>query len=677
MVKKLQKFLMMLFLPLLLLGLPSKSYAAACNWKSNNPTVLTWDSCKNTSGYAVLNGYVYFNSNSQSCFKYTWKINGTAVATGRTLYKKITQNGTYNICLTVVDTCNKCDTTFCATKNISCFGSTCNWKNRNPSFYVWDSCKNNSSANLNGEINFNFNQAGCLKYAWTVNGAAAGNSRVMHKAIYQNGTYAVCVKITDTCNKCDTSICISKTISCFSTSCNWKNRNPYMFAWDSCKNNSSANVNGYIAFNYSQSGCFKYAWTVNGAAAGDGNIMHKAITQNGTYNICVKVTDTCNKCDTTFCSSKTISCFSNTCAWYKRQIYFSAWDSCNGKKYKYSLNGYFGPQNNCYKYQWTLNGVNISDSRMLNVPISKNGTYALCLKVKDTCDRCDTTFCRSFTISCIPTCNWKNRNPYTYSWDTCKGNGQRNSVNAYISFNYSGKTCFKYTWSVNNIVINNAKSNILSYPIFKNGTYVMCVKVTDTCNNCDTSFCMYKTISCFKPCIWKNRIYTINFFDSCNGSRYANSANGYVVMNQNMNNTCLKYRWKVDNNIVSNTYYFHAPITQNGNHTYCLTIIDTCNNCDTSICQTRYYHCNNLSISSQTLNESLQVYPVPTKDVLTIQSEFDMREVSIFNISGVCLWKGELKQGENLIRLTDWPSGMYIMSAKTDNGVVTKRIFKE
>lgn len=364
--------------------------------------------------------------------------------------------------------------------------------------------------------------------------------------------------------------------------CNWKNRNPYMFTWDSCKNNSSANVNGYISFQYNTS-CFKYSWTVNGTSAGTGNIMHKTINQNGTYNICVKVTDTCNNCDTTFCSTKTITCFGNSC-------------------------------------------------------------------------------------------NWKNRNPYMFAWDSCKNNSSAN-VNGYISFQYN-TSCFKYNWTVNGVAAGT--SYIMHKNITQNGTYNICVKVTDTCNKCDTTFCATKTISCFgNICIWKNKIAAINFYDSCNGIRYRNSTTGYIAMNQNSNNSCLKFTWKVDSQIVSNTYYFTAPIIRNGYHTYCVIITDTCNNCDTAICQSRYYNCNNLKVNSEFLSETIFVYPLPAKQYLSIYSGFESSKAVIYTINGISIWEGTINEGENIIKTENWPSGMYILNMQTTDGIVTKKILKE
>jgi hypothetical protein len=148
-------------------------------------------------------------------------------------------------------------------------------------------------------------------------------------------------------------------------------------------------------------------------------------------------------------------------------------------------------------------------------------------------------------------------------------------------------------------------------------------------------------------------------------------------MNQNSNNSCLKFMWKIDSQLVSNTYYFHAPITRNGYHTYCLKITDTCNKCDTVICQTRNYYCNNLGINTETFNNNVQIYPTPAKQLLTISSTITIASAEILNISGQCLWKGVLTTGDTILDIAAWPAGMYIITLRTDEGIITKKLLKE
>jgi len=636
-----------------------------CNWKNRNAYYFTWDTCGLKTQYGSVNGYINFQNTNTSCFKYAWSVNNVAVKGNNNVMNwPIHQNGTYVIKCTVIDTCNNCDTTYTGTKTIGCF-NTCKWYNKQISFAGWDSCNGKKFKNsINGYVYIG--TQGCYKYNWLVNGVSISDSRSLNYQVTKNGTYTMCMRIIDTCGFCDTTLCRNFTVNCIPT-CNWKARYPTLYTADSCNSNTKkASVFGYISFNSSRT-CFKYQWTVNGVNAGNNYYMSYPVSLNGSYAVCVKVTDTCNKCDTTFCSTKTITCLPG-CSWSKRNMYFSAWDSCTGKKIKYSVNGYIGPYNGCYKYNWLVNGVKVSDSRFLNYQIKQNGTYTLCMKVVDTCDKCDTTYCKTFNFTCIPGCNWKNRKPYTFSWDTCQGYGLINSVNGYISFQ-ANSSCYKYNWTVNGK--NAGNSYWVNYPITQNGTYYLCVKVTDTCNRCDTTFCMSKTISCFKNCNWSNKITAKNYIDSCNGRRYKMSLNGYVAINQNYLNCC-KFLWTVDGKTVSNTYYFHAPVSKNGYYDVCVKITDTCNKCDTTICETRQMNCNNSSIES-IQSKAWHVYPNPVQTILNLATESNIGCVKIFNCNGQLIHDATYNDVSTQIDVSTWPAGIYLLR-REDTGQVFKFI---
>ena len=131
------------------------------------------------------------------------------------------QNGTYNICVTVIDTCNHCDTTFCGTKTISCItGPACNWKNRGTQSYFGDSCIGNTSCDIYGSVYFtavNPPYPACYKYKWKVNGAVVATTHSMIYNATQNGTYTLCVTVSDTCDNCDTTLCATRTVNCITT----------------------------------------------------------------------------------------------------------------------------------------------------------------------------------------------------------------------------------------------------------------------------------------------------------------------------------------------------------------------------------------------------------------------------------------------------------------------------
>ena len=185
--------------------------------------------------------------------------------------------------------------------------STCNWQARKPYFMGWDSCAKNQT--LYGYIYFaNFTNAGCLKYTWSVNGAKVATTRPMNYKMTSNGTYVMTLKVTDTCNQCDTTFSKTFNITCFNSTCNWQARKPYFMGWDSCAKNQT--LYGYFYFaNFTNAGCLKYTWYVNGAKVATTRPMNYKMTSNGTYVMTLKVTDTCNQCDTTFSKTFNITCF--------------------------------------------------------------------------------------------------------------------------------------------------------------------------------------------------------------------------------------------------------------------------------------------------------------------------------------------------------------------------------
>ncbi|MDI1234771.1 MAG: T9SS type A sorting domain-containing protein [bacterium] len=542
--------------------------------------------------------------------------------------------------------------------------TNCNWKASISNFYTWDTCQGNSGINsVNAYIAIKGKT--CLKYSWSINGSAINSSSfIIHKRITTNGNYSLCVKITDTCNNCDTTLCYSRSITCFNT-CNWKSKSPSLNNFDTCQGNGGYNsINAYFGINSRT--CLKYVWSINGVTQKTKNYyINYPITQNGKYDLCVKVIDTCNFCDTTFCSTRNITCFS-ICNWKSKSPSITSFDTCKGNGARNSMNAYLGISNrSCLKYQWSVNGITQSTKNYyINYPISKNGIYALCVKVTDTCNHCDTTICTTRTFTCYSACNWKS-NAYFYSWDTCKGTGGVNSVNAYISI--KNGTCNKYNWTINGI--DAGHGNILHHAITQNGTYNICVKVTDTCKNCDTTYCSIRNITCFSGCDFKARAPYFNVWDSCVGHK--SSINGYINF---YNRNCMKFDWTLDSQAIGNgSRLVSVPIYKNGSYLLCVKATDTCNHCDTTICVSHIINCNGLGIESNKTLSHIQLYPNPANNLITIQIEKNTlndtpNSYFIYDIIGNLISEGFLNEGNSTLFTNEWPNGLYLVKVGTVHG---------
>ena len=487
--------------------------AQKCNWSSKNATFYIIDSCSNSPSKPNFLNYLYFQSNTSKCLKYTWKVNGSTVYTGSNPYSSYfpTQNGTYNVTVNVRDTCLNCDTTYSKSVTITCAGNKCAWYKRNMYFNAWDSCNGRKYKNsINGYIG---PFAGCYKYSWTVNGNKVSDSRFLNFQITQNGTYNLCMKVTDTCDKCDTTFCRSFTITCVSSNgCYMPNQRPgYKLNCDTIIF-ESGNIDTcvtYLTRRYTPS-------TGKVDTISNKRVFSYIFKDTGLYYFITTYHNKCKNCDTAIYTRLHVTCKTGTsnCRWANssRQIYFSAWDSCAGKgKNKVSINGYIGPFNGCYKYRWKVNGSIVSDSRFLNYGITKNGTYNLCMTILDTCSKCDTTYCKSFNINCISSCNWKSRITANNYYDSCNGVGYANSLNGYVAMNQSYKTsCYTYRWTVNGAYVSN--KYYFHTPIYLNGAYNVCVKITDTCTKCDTTICSRRVVNCNNLGLKNNSLNVVKIY---------------------------------------------------------------------------------------------------------------------------------------------------------------------
>ncbi len=278
--------------------------------------------------------------------------------------------------------------------------------------------------------------------------------------------------------------------------CNWKSRNASTMFWDSCKTGKGNRLALNGSINFSSSACLKYEWSVNGNSAGTGMVMNYPVLSNGTYSICVKVRDTCNNCDTTYCTSRDFTCAPKTfCNFKSRTPFTFFWDSCNGKKSKYLLNAYISFHSfYCLGYEWSVNGKYAGKGFNISYPVSKNGTYRVCVRVKDTCSNCDTTICQDWTFYCSgASCNWKSRKPVFKAGDTCTAS----NYNVKGSLDLAGnKNCYTYRWTVAGS--DGGLTNTMTYSL-ADGNWNICLKVQDTCGSCDTTFCKYIKVDCNGP----------------------------------------------------------------------------------------------------------------------------------------------------------------------------------
>ena len=83
----------------------------------------------------------------------------------------------------------------------------------------------------------------------------------------------------------------------------------------------------------------------------------------------------------------------------------------------------------------------------------------------------------------------------------------------------------------------------------------------------------------------------------------------------------------------------------------------------------------NVSIAENEITS--EIYPNPVDDKLYINSKDNIEEIEIYNLLGVKLYSEVISQGnENMIDMSDFESGLYLVKIKTDKGTETLKINK-
>ncbi len=379
--------------------------------------------------------------------------------------------------------------------------------------------------------------------------------------------------------------------------CNWKARNPVLSAWDSCYS-SSNQIIAVITFNGFTSGQYPCEWKVNGVITGNNApILQHNVSSNNIYSICVKVRDTINNCDTTFCLNTVVDCIQCN-NWKSKISRFYVNDTCDqypGKLYNRIdgvirwINMSDKSYNQLYKYKWTINSKPLTSAQGSHITLP-NGNYTICLTIRDTINNCDTTLCKSVTVNCQPCVSWSKRIQSLRIFDTCSQYDKMLKGEVKLE-NYSN-VIFK--WSIPNFNSKLYQDNVKNYTYYpgSNGTYTVCLKMTDTMKNCDTTICKTINFQCLNACNWWDQKMFLFIRDSCKGQRQnTNMLHGNLYINNN-NVSQYRYLWKLNGvTMPEKSGTFKFPLTQNGTYTVCVEVHDTFNNCDTILCQKYSINC--------------------------------------------------------------------------------------
>jgi len=160
----------------------------------------------------------------------------------------------------------------------------------------------------------------------------------------------------------------------------------------------------------------------------------------------------------------------------------------------------------------------------------------------------------------------------------------------------------------------------------------------------------------------------------------------YYAVNMATGTLPLSYLWSWGDGTFDNIAYPTHIYSTAGNYNICLTITDAMG-CTNTYCDSSYLSKNvdamvyvnvilPVSVNENFINDSFVIYPNPTTDNLTIETP-QKATIEILNIEGQIIKTINSSGKETTIDLRNLSSGVYIIKAKTERGVVVKKFIKE
>ncbi|UTW60904.1 PKD domain-containing protein [bacterium SCSIO 12741] len=566
----------------------------------------TADFSSSTSGLTA-----YFIDSSYATFGYSlyWDFGDGNTSTAYYPNHTYSSAGNYMVCLTVVDTVNNCSDSIC--KSVTVAGSS------------GSNCSANFSYSASGTTaTFSNSSSNNVYNTWYFGDGSSSMATNPTYTYSSAGTYTVCLIIQDSLQNCTDSICKSVTVTSSSTGCS--------------ANFNYTNNNGTVTFTNTSNNNISNTWTFgDGSNSSLVNPVH-TYTTNGNYLACLTIVDSSQNCFDSICKVITITGAAPCAASFTHTTTgltvvtsnTSAGGSTFGTTYSWNMgNGV------------TMNGYNTAYS------YPQAGTYVVCLTMTDTSSNCFSTFCDTVTVGGTTPCqasfnynisglsasffnsstgttpgtsyfwNFGDGN-YAYSANPSHGYAVSGSYvvcltitdslnncsstrcdtisvqgggsgNCKASFTYSGSSLlyfFTNTSTPNNGAItwiwdmgdgttlwNKNPQHHYQNP----GTYVVCLTMYDSLNNCNNSFCDTLVVTSTNPCQASFNIIP----DSLN-------PNNLSFVNTSTPQFGVTYQWVFSDGTVYGTRHVNRTFTTPGTYTVCLHIQDSLNQCSDSTCQT-------------------------------------------------------------------------------------------
>jgi len=400
------------------------------------------------------NGYDYNFSSTISGYTqphYVWSFDNGNSDTTPNPSTSYAGNGPRVVCLTVYDSIAPyCSSSFCDTISISnAPNTTCT-----AAFMI---TQNSLTPNGFFLTNNSSSSNGFFGTSWDF---GDGNTSIVTNPYHEyttSGMHHICLTIFD-------------GYGCTDTYCD----SVYVAAAPCVVSFTNSTING-TDFNFNASATnvtnATYSWDFGDGNTGNGINPTHTYASNGTYNVCVTVTDNAAPfCSSTFCDIVTVTQSPNCNA-----VWSSLEDSLNPGTFVFS-NSSTGTG---LSYFWDFGDGNTSTLVTNNHVYTTNGAYVVCLTVSNSLG-CSDTHCDTVVVTSGSTGGGCSAS-FVYFLDTTAG-----PSDYIINSSISGSGGYTYTWDYGD---GTTGTGLIPQPhVYPQGTFLLCLTITDG-QGCSDTHC--------------------------------------------------------------------------------------------------------------------------------------------------------------------------------------------
>ncbi len=369
---------------------------------------------------------VSIDNQSDNANRSTWRVDGEEVSSSTNLNYSFDAPGTYEVCLT--------SSYYGSCPNTTCSTVTVDYPEVNAFFtyYVADYTLNGYDASQ-----------GATASSWTIDGQEVATTEDLFHLFDTQGTYEVCLEVTNDQLGVSDQHCETLTIACETTAA------------------FEANIDDLTVEFLNQSiDSDEATWIIDGESNGFYSPIH-TFEAAGTYEVCLTAHQTGMGCDDTYCETITVE-----------PIPFVVNFSSDVNGLNVALNS---TSINATNLVWDIEGEQFVGDESITYDFSTPGAYDVCLSGEEIGGSEATNICKTVYPGCDADAS------FTVSANDLSVSATNTSTNA-----------DDYNWVVDGIY---SSSTDMAHTFSEAGTYEVCLTASNTSQNCSDEYCTDITVT--------------------------------------------------------------------------------------------------------------------------------------------------------------------------------------